>query len=585
MRATVLLLAAVLWCSSIFAAVPHQINYQGYLTATGGTPVNATVAMVLNLYNVDTGGATLYTETQTVTVTNGVFNVVIGSVTPLPLPFDVPYWLGVKVGTDAEMAPRQPVAASAYAIRSATTEALAVTATVPGSQITGAVSSAANFTGALAGDVTGTQGATAIAAATVTGKALTGFASAAGTITAADTVLTAVNKLNGNVALRAPLASPTFTGTVNATGDVNMTGSLRKSGSLFLHNLGTGNIALGISALPVTSTGQFNNAVGNGALAQNSSGVQNNALGGDALGANSTGSANTAVGDQALKNNVGGSNNVAVGDNALLNATGTGNIGIGAGAGENLTTGGGNIAIGNSGVAGESGTIRIGDSATQTRTMLAGTVGIGTASPLTDTKLHVVSNSPKATIATTRALAVTTNDASNPFALDVKMVGAAAQTDRGVILQTADWNSSDGGNILLQPQGGNVGIGTTTPIKAKLEISGFSSFNMGTFGGLFNTGAAVAPQPAQAMNVSVYANANIAASVFVAFSDERIKHVAGRSDAARDLATLAAIEVTDYSYIDTATKGTGKHKKVVAQQVEKVYPQAVSRSTDVVPDI
>ena len=69
-----------------------------------------------------------------------------------------------------------------------------------------------------------------------------------------------------------------------------------------------------------------------------------------------------------------------------------------------------------------------------------------------------------------------------------------------------------------------------------------------------------------------------------AFSGERIKRIDGRSDAARDLATLAGIEVTDYGYIDTIGKGTGKPKKVIAQQVEKVYPQAVSRITDVVPD-
>jgi len=75
--------------------------------------------------------------------------------------------------------------------------------------------SATSFSGSLAGDVTGTQAATAIAAATVTGKALTGYASAAGTITTADTILTAINKLNGNDALKAPLASPTFTGTVS----------------------------------------------------------------------------------------------------------------------------------------------------------------------------------------------------------------------------------------------------------------------------------------------------------------------------------------------------------------------------------
>jgi hypothetical protein len=82
--------------------------------------------------------------------------------------------------------------------------------------VTGNVSgSAASFTGSLAGDVNGTQGATAISAATVTGKALTGYVSGAGTLSASDSILTAINKLNGNDALKANLASPTFSGTVS----------------------------------------------------------------------------------------------------------------------------------------------------------------------------------------------------------------------------------------------------------------------------------------------------------------------------------------------------------------------------------
>jgi alpha-tubulin suppressor-like RCC1 family protein len=81
--------------------------------------------------------------------------------------------------------------------------------------VTGNVTgSAASFTGSLVGDVTGTQSATAISAATVTGKALTGYVSGAGTLSATDSILTAINKLNGNDALKATLASPTFTGTV-----------------------------------------------------------------------------------------------------------------------------------------------------------------------------------------------------------------------------------------------------------------------------------------------------------------------------------------------------------------------------------
>lgn len=114
--------------------VPRQINYQGLLTNPGGTPVTAMVAMVFNLYDAPMGAApALYSEAQDVVVTNGNFNVLIGSVTALPpaLPFDVPYWLGIKVGADAEMAPRQPLAASPYALRAASAESLA-----PGGNLT-----------------------------------------------------------------------------------------------------------------------------------------------------------------------------------------------------------------------------------------------------------------------------------------------------------------------------------------------------------------------------------------------------------------------------------------------------------------
>ena len=46
------------------------------------------------------------------------------------------------------------------------------------------------------------------------------------------------------------------------------------------------------------------------------------------------------------------------------------------------------------------------------------------------------------------------------------------------------------------------------------------------------------------------------------------------------------IEVTDYQLLDTIGKGSHIIKKVIAQQVAKVYPQAVSNNlTEVTPDI
>ncbi len=73
--------------------------------------------------------------------------------------------------------------------------------------ITGSVSgSSGSFTGALSGDVTGTQSATAISNTVVTSKLLTGFTSGAGTVTGTDSILTAINKLNGNIALKLSIA-------------------------------------------------------------------------------------------------------------------------------------------------------------------------------------------------------------------------------------------------------------------------------------------------------------------------------------------------------------------------------------------
>ncbi len=133
---------------------------------------------------------------------------------------------------------------------------------------------------------------------------------------------------------------------------------------------------------------------------------------------------------------------------------------------------------------------------------------------------------------------------------------------------------------------GKVGIGTSNPTRAKVEISGVSgSFAYGKRADLTIDGFGTGTNTGTVADASLYATGEIWALAFFAFSDERIKRIEGRSDAARDLATLQSIEVTDFSYIDTVVKGTGKHKKIIAQQVEKVFPQAVSRSADVVPDI
>lgn len=153
-------------------------------------------------------------------------------------------------------------------------------------------------------------------------------------------------------------------------------------------------------------------------------------------------------------------------------------------------------------------------------------------------------------------------------------------------------------SMTLTPEG-NVGIGTNVPTKAKLVVEGgpVRNINGGVFGYLdkdnlrlnytdsttFRAGIANISWPNT--NLSIYADKGIQGEFFLAHSDARIKNVIGLSDGAKDLDTLQAIEITDYGYKDVIAEGPARQKKVVAQQVEQVFPLAVSKSTGVVPDI
>jgi hypothetical protein len=128
----VLALCCLLLASPHAGAVPQTINYQGFLTTSGGAPVDATVAMTFRLYAAESGGVALWSETKpAVAVSNGIFSVVLGSTMPIQLPFDAPYWIGVTVNADDEMTPRQPAASSPYAFRAAIADAVAPVAACP----------------------------------------------------------------------------------------------------------------------------------------------------------------------------------------------------------------------------------------------------------------------------------------------------------------------------------------------------------------------------------------------------------------------------------------------------------------------
>lgn len=68
-------------------------------------------------------------------------------------------------------------------------------------------------------------------------------------------------------------------------------------------------------------------------------------------------------------------------------------------------------------------------------------------------------------------------------------------------------------------------------------------------------------------------------------SDARIKKDLHLSNGDSDLRTLMGLEVTDYRHVDSLTKGKETVKGFIAQQVEKVFPEAVSQSAGFLPDL
>ncbi len=113
--------------------IHKRINFQGKLVNTNGTNVtNGDYSIVFTLYNADSGGTNLWDETQTVTVTDGIFQVSLGDVDTtlgnVDFNSDLLY-LGIKVGADAEMTPRIRFTAVPYAFNAQKVNGLTVTNT------------------------------------------------------------------------------------------------------------------------------------------------------------------------------------------------------------------------------------------------------------------------------------------------------------------------------------------------------------------------------------------------------------------------------------------------------------------------
>ena len=134
------------------AASTGTIAYQGRLADAAGAPLTGTYNMIFRLYDAATGGTPLWSEPWTgsngVRVSDGLFNVMLGSLTALPtsqFTNSPSLFLGVTVGTDDEMQPRVQLGSVPFAVQALT---------VPdGSVTTGKIADGAVTQGKLGSDV------------------------------------------------------------------------------------------------------------------------------------------------------------------------------------------------------------------------------------------------------------------------------------------------------------------------------------------------------------------------------------------------------------------------------------------------
>lgn len=103
------------------------IAYQGRLADANGNPLTSTVPMIFRLYDAANGGVPLWEEQWTgsssVQISDGLFNVMLGSLAPIPASLITSHsslFLGITVGTDDEMAPRVQLGSVPFAVQALT---------------------------------------------------------------------------------------------------------------------------------------------------------------------------------------------------------------------------------------------------------------------------------------------------------------------------------------------------------------------------------------------------------------------------------------------------------------------------------
>jgi hypothetical protein len=432
--------------------------------------------------------------------------------------------------------------------------------TFPG---TGTVTSVGSGGGLTGGPITG-SGTLSIASGGVTNSMLANpsLTVAAGTdLTGGGTVALGGTTTLGLDTTKVPLlnAANTFTGNQTVNGNLSATGVVTGSSYQIGSNLfafgsfNNFNAFLGFAGNAATK-GTGNTANGVAALQTNTTGSNNTASGAYALDGNS-GSNNTVIGFQAIYGEGTGSFNTALGalsglTNDSSDMTGTNNTFLGIGTAISTGTVSNATAIGANADVAESNALVLGSINGVNGATASTNVGIGTTTPLAALDVaggggvHTFIGNPNCGSFAGVGFGASGFNSCQNYSLVGDGTNTFIAAPTGQILFRVDKNSY---TAMFIGSSGAVGIGTLSPDNS-LSVNGNADK---TGGGSWGT-----------------------------FSDGRLKNLNGSFNTG--LSQVLKIQPVRYRYKADNAMGlhdTDEHIGVVAQEVQKVIPEAVTENS------
>ncbi len=106
MNKTLYVVVTLVLCATfVIGAIPDTLNIHGKLLNNGGSPQTGTFSMNFSIYDVASGGANIYTQTQSVTTDeNGIYTLILSGLTGVN--FSQQTYLEIQVESDSPMQPR-----------------------------------------------------------------------------------------------------------------------------------------------------------------------------------------------------------------------------------------------------------------------------------------------------------------------------------------------------------------------------------------------------------------------------------------------------------------------------------------------